>query len=569
MARKSKFRQPAVTLSPNLRVYQVGAYVRLSVLDGHRENSDSIENQEALLRTYIENDPSLSLYCVYSDNGETGVNFERDDFERLLDDIRMGNVDCVIVKDLSRFGRNYIEAGEYLEKIFPFMGVRFIAVNDGYDSLDPSTYDSLTINLKNLVNDVYARDISQKICPVLRGKQERGEFIGAWAAYGYLKDPEDKHRLIVDEETAPIVRDIFDWRLSGMSYQSIARELNSRGIPSPSRYRFEKGMVKDQRFANTIWKVAVMKSMLSNEVYLGHMVQGRKREALWEGQQQTVLPKEQWLVVKNTHEPIIGQAVFDGVQKLGEQAARVYYEKQTRFAEVTNTENILKGLVYCGNCDTNLVRYKNVRENKHKEPKFHVWYNYICPVHTAEIDRCSFTSIPETELLEVVFSVIQSQLVTALDMEKLIRGAANKSAVLSKKQQINQRMEQARTQLNRIARLKESLCDDYLDRLMDEKDYLYAQNRYKEQEADLTALLGELAAQEQSMRETQTEENPWLRTFLTFHEEPFLTRKMALELVEKVIVHSKSAVTVKLRFEDEYRRLQEGLLFPVGVAVNE
>ncbi len=569
MARKSKFRQPAVTLSPNLRVYQVGAYVRLSVLDGHRENSDSIENQEALLRAYIENDPSLSLYCVYSDNGETGVNFERDDFERLLDDIRMGNVDCVIVKDLSRFGRNYIEAGEYLEKIFPFMGVRFIAVNDGYDSLDPSTYDSLTINLKNLVNDVYARDISQKICPVLRGKQERGEFIGAWAAYGYLKDPEDKHRLIVDEETAPIVRDIFDWRLSGMSYQSIARELNSRGIPSPSRYRFEKGMVKDQRFANTIWKVAVMKSMLSNEVYLGHMVQGRKREALWEGQQQTVLPKEQWLVVKNTHEPIIRQAVFDGVQKLGEQAARVYYEKQTRFAEVTNTENILKGLVYCENCDTNLVRYKNVRENKHKEPNFHVWYNYICPVHTAEIDRCSFTSIPETKLLEVVFSVIQSQLVTALDMEKLIRGAANKSAVLSKKQQINQRMEQARTQLNRIARLKESLCDDYLDRLMDEKDYLYAQNRYKEQEADLTALLGELAAQEQSMRETQTEENPWLRTFLTFREEPSLTRKMALELVEKVIVHSKSAVTVKLRFEDEYRCLQEGLLFPVGVAVNE
>lgn len=569
MARKSKFRQPAVTLSPNLRVYQVGAYVRLSVLDGHRENSDSIENQEALLRTYIENDPSLSLYCVYSDNGETGVNFERDDFERLLDDIRMGNVDCVIVKDLSRFGRNYIEAGEYLEKIFPFMGVRFIAVNDGYDSLDPSTYDSLTINLKNLVNDVYARDISQKICPVLRGKQERGEFIGAWAAYGYLKDPEDKHRLIVDEETAPIVRDIFDWRLSGMSYQSIARELNSRGIPSPSRYRFEKGMVKDQRFANTIWKVAVMKSMLSNEVYLGHMVQGRKREALWEGQQQTVLPKEQWLVVKNTHEPIIGQAVFDGVQKLGEQAARVYYEKQTRFAEVTNTENILKGLVYCGNCDTNLVRYKNVRENKHKEPKFHVWYNYICPVHTAEIDRCSFTSIPETELLEVVFSVIQSQLVTALDMEKLIRGAANKSAVLSKKQQIHQRMEQAKTQLNRIARLKESLCDDYLDRLMDEKDYLYAQNRYKEREIELVALLGELSAQEQSMRETQTEENPWLRTFLTFREEPFLTRKMALELVERVIVHSKSAVTVKLRFEDEYRRLQEGLLFPVGVAVNE
>ncbi|WP_320951627.1 recombinase family protein, partial [Hungatella effluvii] len=159
MARKSRFRTAAAE-PPKLRVYNTGAYIRLSVLDGHQCDSDSIENQEALVRAYIENDPSLTLYDVYSDNGETGVNFERDDFERLLDDIRAGRIDCVIVKDLSRFGRNYIEAGEYLEKVFPFMGVRFIAVNDGYDSLDPATSDSLSMHLKNLVNDVYARDIS-------------------------------------------------------------------------------------------------------------------------------------------------------------------------------------------------------------------------------------------------------------------------------------------------------------------------------------------------------------------------------------------------------------------------
>lgn len=243
MARKSRFRAP-VQEKPKLRVYSTGAYVRLSVLDGPQCDSDSIENQEALVRAYVESDPSLSLFSVYSDNGETGVDFERDDFERLLDDIRAGKVDCVIVKDLSRFGRNYIEAGEYLEKIFPFMGVRFIAVNDGYDSIDPAASDSLSMHLKNLVNDVYARDISQKICPVLQEKQERGEFIGNWAAYGYLKSAEDKHRLVVDEETAPVVRDIFQWRLIGMDYQEIAKRLTELGIPSPSRYRFEKGMVK-------------------------------------------------------------------------------------------------------------------------------------------------------------------------------------------------------------------------------------------------------------------------------------------------------------------------------------
>ena len=568
MARKSKFRQAPIPQETKPRVYKAGAYVRLSVLNGHREDSDSIENQESMLRAYIASDPSLSLYSVYSDNGETGVNFARDDFERLLDDIRMGNVDCVVVKDLSRFGRNYIEAGEYLEKIFPFMGVRFIAVNDGYDSLDPSTLDSLTINLKNLVNDVYARDISQKICPVLRGKQERGEFIGAWAAYGYLKDPEDKHRLIVDEDAAPVVRDIFRWRLSGMSYQNIARELNRQDIPSPSRYRFEKGLVKDKRFSNAIWKISVIKSMLSNEVYLGHMVQGRKQEALWKGQSQTQIPKEQWVIVKNTHEAIIDQDIFDSVQRLNEQVTKEYYEKQARFAEVVNTENILKGLVCCGDCKTGLVRYKNVRENKHKKPKFHVWYSYICPVHATDTGRCSFISIPETDLLETVFSVIQAQLMMALDMEKLIRSAANQNAVLSQKQKISRHINQTKEQLDRIARLRESLCDDYLDRLMDEKDYLYAQNRYKEQEAELTALLNELTAQERTVTETRTEENPWLRTLLTFREEPALTRKMVLELVDQVIVHGKTAVTVNLRFEDEYRCLQECLLFPMEVAVN-
>lgn len=288
MARKSKFR-PSGSETPKLRIYRTGAYVRLSVLDGHQSDSDSIENQEALLRIHIEGDPSLSLTSVYSDNGQTGVNFQREDFERLREDIRAGKIDCVIVKDLSRFGRNYIEAGEYLEKIFPFMGVRFIAVNDGYDSLDPATSDSLSMHLKNLVNDVYARDISQKICPVLRAKQERGEFIGDWV-YGYLKSKEDKHRLVVDEETMPVVRMIFKWRLSGMSYQRIAKELNGCGTFAPSRYRFEKGMVKSRRFASSIWSGSVIKQILFSDVYLGHM-SGEKGRRSGTGRDRPSSPK--------------------------------------------------------------------------------------------------------------------------------------------------------------------------------------------------------------------------------------------------------------------------------------
>ncbi|MDR2023849.1 MAG: recombinase family protein [Hungatella sp.] len=560
MARTSRNRTVTVTDIPELQVYSTGAYVRLSVLDGNKTDSDSIENQEAMLLQFIENDPSLSLYSVYVDNGETGVNFERDSFERLLDDIRSGKVDCVIVKDLSRFGRNYIEAGEYLEKIFPYLGIRFIAVNDGYDSLDPATCDSLSMHLKNLVNDVYARDISGKITPVLREKQEQGEFIGTWAAYGYLKSEEDKHRLVVDDDTAPIVRDIFRWRLQGLSYQTICNRLTNQEVPSPSQYRYAKGLVRNQRWADAAWRIGTIKGILCNEVYLGHMVQGRKHESLFHGQKQTFLPKEQWIIVRDTHEPIIDQQTFDAVQRLNQRKVEQYTEKLKRFSEVVNTENILKGVVCCGDCGTNLVRYKNVRENKRKKPRFHVWYTYICPVHNTDLSRCSFLSIPERDLLEVVYGVIQTQILAAIEMEKLIKSMGQHTIAKTKRQQIQQRIQQTKDELVRIYRMRESLYDDYLGQLMSEKDYLYAQNRYKTREAELNALLGELTAQERKIRETSTDETPWLQAFLTFRDEPQITRKMVLELVDKVIVHSRTAVTVQLRFQDEYELLVQELI---------
>lgn len=567
MARKSKFRT-VVTEPPKLRIYSTGAYIRLSVLDGHQCDSDSIENQEALVRAYIENDPSLSLYDVYSDNGETGVNFERDDFERLLDDIRAGRIDCVIVKDLSRFGRNYIEAGEYLEKVFPFMGVRFIAVNDGYDSIDPATSDSLSMHLKNLVNDVYARDISQKICPVLQEKQERGDFIGNWAAYGYLKDPEDKHRLVVDEETAPVVRDIFQWRLAGMGYSEIAKKLIDSGIPSPSRYRFEKGMVKSKRFANSIWTGDTIKQMVSSEVYLGHMVQGKTRKALWKGQGRAIQPKEKWTVVRNTHEAIIDRPTFNMVQRLAEQVKQEFADKQGAFPEMTNPENILKGLVYCGDCGKKLVRERNVHVNKVKDPGVHVRYYFYCHTHTADRSRCVSVRVPEDDLLAVVFQVLQTHLATALDMATVIKSARNKVITLSKKQEIRRRIRQAEEQLERFVRLRETLYDDYLDQLMNEHDYLYARNRYTKLEEDQTKLLEELTAQDAAIMETGMQEPAWLRTLLDFREMPELTRELALELIDRITVHSKNNITVKFRFEDEYESMVERLYSPVEVAAD-
>ncbi|NBH32304.1 hypothetical protein D3Z58_01725 [Clostridiaceae bacterium] len=541
------------------KVCQTALYVRLSVLDSGKKDSDIVETQEALLRQFLEGKPCFSIFDVYVDNGETGVDFKRDGFERLMEDVRAGRIDCIVVKDLSRFGRNYIEAGEYLEKVFPFLGVRFIAVNDGYDSADPASADGLSLHLKNLVNDVYARDISAKISPALRGKQMRGEFIGTWAAYGYIKSKEDKHKIVVDPNTAPVVRDIFAWRLVGTSYQKIARRLTEQGIPSPGQYRYMQGIVKDRRFADSPWRIETVKQILANEVYLGHMVQGRKRESLFQGQKQKFLPREEWFIVRNTHEAVIDQKTFDEVQKLNSLKKQEYWQKQERFSGVENTENLLKGLVYCGDCGTKLVRYKNIRENKRKKPQLHIWYNYICPIHAGNQDLCGFGTIRELELLDTVSEAVNIQVSLAEEMERKAASLRFESPARQERGRLEIQISEAESELRRTKRHRESLYDDYADRLMSERDYIYAQNRYKEKEAALQERLSELKRSCQSIHEEEPSENPWLKTMLRFRGQTGLTREMAAALIEKIIIYSSTAVKIEFRFSDAFRQLEETL----------
>lgn len=315
MARKSRFISPD-TEKASVRIYRTALYVRLSLRDGNREGSDSIKNQESILRNYIADKEMFALHDVYVDNGQTGTVFTRNDWQRLLADIQRGLVDCIIVKDLSRFGRNYIEAGEYLENTFPSMGVRFIAINDGYDSMDPQSVDYSSMHLKNLVNDLYARDISQKVSSVLRMKQAQGKFTGSYAAFGYLRSNEDGERLVVDEKAAPIVREIYGMRLTGLGYSTIAKKLNERGICSPGRYQFKNGRTTDPLYETSLWLPKAVKTILSNELYIGTMVQGRKRDTIWERNPQKNIPKSQWVVVQGTHEAIIDQETFEAVQQM-------------------------------------------------------------------------------------------------------------------------------------------------------------------------------------------------------------------------------------------------------------
>jgi len=559
MARKSRIGIEEKDTAQMQKVYKTALYIRLSVLDGGVKDSDTAETQEAVLREFIEGKPYFNPVSVYIDNGETGTDFRRDEFVRLIDDVKNGKVGCIIVKDLSRFGRNYIEAGEYLEKIFPFLGVRFIAVNDHYDNVDPASSDILTMHLKNLVNDIYARDISRKICPVLRAKQERGEYIGNWAPYGYLKSPEDKHKLIVDKETALVVRQIFEYRLVGLNYTSIARKLRESGVPTPSRYRFEKGMIKDQGKANSIWRGETVKKILCSQVYLGHMVQGKEKSDLWNGQKRAVMLKEEWIIVKNTHEAIIGEDDFAAVQKINQKVRDDYESKRKYPMPEDIADNILKGIVVCGSCGGNLYRFKRCRENKYTKPHIRVWFTYNCHKHMTMKESCPFTSIPEQELLAAVYEAVRIQIELAANMKELMQRGTYCEIISAQRNSISQQVKQMKSEIARIHRHRETLYDDYADGLLSERDYLYAQERYKEKEKALRQQLIESEGQIHQLPEERPEQNPWISSLLCFKEASCITREMVAGLIQSVVVHGTSSITVNFRFEDEYQKLKEKL----------
>ncbi len=548
--------------APARRVYKAGGYARLSVEDSGKPGADTIATQEELLREFIHSQPDMCLCGLYCDNGRTGTNFERPAFERLMEDVRTGKIDCIVVKDLSRFGRNYKETGNYLERIFPFLDVRFVAINDHFDTLTAErSSDGYIIPLKNIINDVYSRDISRKSSSALAIKQQRGEFIGSWAAYGYRKCAEDPHRIEPDGETAPVVRDIFRWRLEGMSILQIARQLNEKGIPSPSRYHYLKGDVKSERYAGSKWHQQIIKIILANEVYLGHMVQGRKRSDFPEGQKQKRHPKDEWVIVRDTHKPIIDEETFNAVQKLAAERKRAYHERLGCYDNLGTTPNILRGLIFCADCKRPLVRYKNTYYGT-KKP----YYTFICPSHSDALDSCPKKYIRETELKDVLWDTLKKQLELAADLEKRVRKYSHSQAAIDKAQTLEREATAARQTLERAQMLYDSLYQNYVDRLMTELEYVEMKRQYRADVEQAKARLKEIEQRRQSASR-QAGKNPWLMEFGRFKGATELTDELAHTLIERVEVDANNNISVSLRYQDEYQALLH-TLFADGEAVS-
>lgn len=541
--------QEAENPAPTKKIYNAAAYVRLSVEDSGKPGADTIEGQKTLLTSFIEAQTDMELVALFCDNGRTGTDFDRPQFEKMMEEVRKGRVDCIVVKDLSRFGRNYKETGNYLERIFPFLGVRFIAVNDNFDTLTAErTQEGYIVPLKNLINEVYSKDISKKIDAALTTKQRNGEFIGAWAPYGYRKDPANKHHLIINEETAPTVRQIFKWRSEGVSVVQIGRRLNDAGILSPSAYLYETGAVKTEKYKGVPWRTQVLKNLLSHPVYIGHMVQGRKKQSFYEGKRQTYVDAADWIVVCNTHEPIIDEEIFEAVQFIAAQKKREYHKRLGKYSHLEHSENILQGLVWCPHCKRPMVRYKNVSHGSK------LWYTYICPSHADDPARCRFVSIKEDELKDVLFTAIQSQIQIAADMEAVVRKLNAQPEFRRQRTDASAKLETARRTLKRSQSLYDSLYQNYVEQLMTEQEYVTLKARYKAEAEEAERLIAELE-QEQRESKVYTTENQFLKEFRSFMGTDELTKDMASALVERVYVDAEKNMDIRLRYRDEYMEL--------------
>ena len=380
--------------------FYAAMYLRLSKDDEDRgslnkSESNSIGNQRELIKAFLREQPDIELYDIYVDDGFSGSNFDRPEFKRMIGDIEAGRVNCVVVKDLSRFGRDYIESGRYIQKVFPALSVRFIALTDHFDSISADTGESsIVLPVKNFINDSYCRDISTKVKSQLEVKYKNGECIAAFAVYGYRKSETDKNRLVIDEYAAENVRRIFAWKIEGLALSAIAEKLNSLGILSPKEYKKSMGLSYNGGFSGTGssgWGSTTIKRILTNEVYLGHMVQGKTEKVNYKVKKHIAKPEGEWVKVENTHEAIISADDFAIVQHL--------MKADGRRSPDSGTPSPFMGLLFCGDCGQQMVR----RVIRYKDT---AKVYYICSTKNRG-EGCSRHSIEESTLKEIVCESIR------------------------------------------------------------------------------------------------------------------------------------------------------------------
>lgn len=522
---------------------EAGLYVRLSNEDNGGRSADGIENQLELLLEFVNQFEKVKTVETYMDNGKTGTDFERPGWERMMEDAKCGRINCIIVKDLSRFARNYLEAGDYLEKIFPFLGIRFIAVNDRFDSAgEIFPPKELITEFKNLANDYYSKDISNKIMSAFRVKKEQGQFIGSKAPYGYVLED---NKYVIDQPAADIVRRIFEMKMQGISAYKIANILNQEGIPSPSRYAGEQGMKKYKNCSHILWQQEAVSRILYNRAYVGDLVQGKYNCSIYSRERRGKKEESAWEIIENNHPAIIDLEVFQKVQEIQEKNRKVWKDRQGG----PGYGNVLEGILVCGICGHAMWRNKDVRNGKAR------YYFYCGSAYGHSQIKCNTSSIVDYKILDMVKKQIRLQIELAVEADSLLermRKSDSQSAVYRMKKK---ETEQARDELQRYVYLKNSIYEDMKQGILTKDEYLTAKERYTRKISDLETEWNNKQAELDNFKQCMSGENRWMKAFLNFRDVKELTRDMAVNLLDKVEVYEDKRIHIRFRFRNEYEYL--------------
>ena len=559
MARPAKRRQQATEIQVPAAeqfsvIHKTAIYARLSREDNLNQ-SDSIENQLSLLHDYVGNRPYLQLVGTYIDNGYTGTDFDRPEWQKLMEAVRAKEVDCIVVKDLSRLGRNYIETGEFLEKICPFFGIRFIAINDNFDTDTTEASGQLSVSLSNIINDYYAKDISRKVSSALRSKMENGEFIGSWEKYGYLKDENNKNQLIINPETAPVVKQIFLWRSEGMSYMGINKKLNDSGIPSPGQYKANRGIVtnNNQKDRVILWNKHMVTEILKDITYLGHLAQRKGSQCLYAGISYHRTEEQDWIVVENTHEPIIEQELFDKVQVINNAAAEKAKTNSGKYDHLPKAVNIYGKKFTCADCGSviKLVRSFSTKKDK-------VYFTFKCPTYAEHGTRaCNAKKMRKADLDEAVLSAMKAQLDLFVDMQdSLHRLLAMKKAMASQSQQKDE-IKSLKKKLDHKKGLFSGLYRDLREGLITDEDYAQAREVILADIDRMEKQLSELEGTTTRFEEQLRGEKKWAELVRKYHNATEVTAEMVDVMIASMKMNEDSSLEITFNHMDEFKAIYD------------
>lgn len=526
-----------------MQKYKAKKYIRLSFSEDKENESNSVTNQRKMLDSFIAANADIEDCGEKVDDGCTGIIFDRPAFKELMEEIHAGEINCVIVKDLSRLGREYIETGRYLRRIFPSYGVRFIAINDNIDTAKGTAGDDIMVTFQSIVNDAYSRDISTKTRSALNVKRENGDYVGACPVYGYRKDDENKNQLVIDEYAAAYVRDIYRMKIGGLSAAGIAKELNQRGVLSPLEYKksrglpYPKGGFADRPDAK--WSPNTIIRILSDETYTGTLVQGKRGALNYKVREIMDKPASEWARYEGTHEAVISHMDYDIVQRLA--------QLDTRSASNGRPVHLFSGLLVCGSCGNKMTRKTVPYKGKS-------YYYYFCP--TGKKNGCTgSTMVKENDLVDCVLGSIRGHIASVVSLDTLVSAMQSKRTVSELARQYKAQIAENEKQIAEKKLYKAGLNQHLVMGNLSKSEYKAIKSDISADIQHIQDAIQKLRWDLENLISGGSERQKWIARFKEMSNLAELDRRTVVYLIHSIKVKGKDDVQIAFNYRPEYENV--------------